>query len=74
MDAMARLANGHCQSEPPLHDDRALRDCRLNPRGYATHIACPQATLDIDSLTASADVHFPTTLADLVKVYESGAH
>ena len=57
----------------PLDDDLLLANSGLDSLCFAIIVARLEDELGVDPFTASEEVYFPVTLADLIALYETAA-
>jgi acyl carrier protein len=65
-----RVAEDNKKALPPLTDDLVLVDSGLDSLAIAILVARLEDTLGFDPFSQSADMPYPVTLGDFIKLYE----
>ena len=65
-----RIAEDNRKVLPPLRDDLVLVDSGLDSLAIAILVARLEETLGFDPFSESADIPYPVTLGDFIKLYE----
>jgi acyl carrier protein len=68
-----RAAADHNKVLAPLSDDLPLLDTGLDSLCFAIVVARLEDALGIDPFGTAADVEFPVTVGDFIKLYEDAA-
>lgn len=71
ISAIEQIAVEQHVTLPPLADNLSLRETGFNSLAFAILVARLEDELGIDPFTISADASFPTTIGDLIQVYEN---
>lgn len=70
---MQQIAAEQNKTLPALTDDLPLIESGLDSLALAILVARLEDVLGVDPFAASETVYYPTTLGDLIRVYENGA-
>jgi len=70
LSAFEQVAADHGQRLTPLADDTIVNECGLDSMSVAIVVTCLEDSLGVDPFTKDQWVDFPTTLGELVRLYE----
>ena len=70
----AQIAREQNKSLAPLSDDLALADSGFDSLCFAILVAHLEDMLGVDPFNTETELTFPTTLGELIGLYEAAAH
>jgi len=69
--AMQQIAEEQKVTLPPLEDDLSLHDTGFDSLAFAILVARLEDDLGIDPFTIAEDAAFPSTVGEVIRVYEN---
>ena len=73
LDEIRRIAEEHNKTLGRLEDEAPLLSVGLDSLGFAVLAARLEEGLNVDPFNGDHEVEFPTTLGDLIRIYEGAA-
>jgi acyl carrier protein len=70
---IAQVANDQRKTLPPITDDLSLLDSGLDSLCLAIIVARLEDVLSVDPFSTDQEIEFPTTIGDLIRLYEDAA-
>ena len=71
IQTIEQVARDQQKQLPPITDDLSLLDANLDSLCLAMIIARLEDILSVDPFSADTEMEFPTTVGDLIRLYEN---